>query len=53
MFEFHRGFIERYRLGRLVEVMTRNGLDLPTALQVIRYHRDRGTVALLEQEWLS
>jgi hypothetical protein len=53
MFDWIVSARRRWRLGRLVEVMTRNGLDLPTALQVIRYHRDRGTVALLEQEWLS
>jgi len=43
----------RWRFGRLVEAMTRNGVDLVTALDVIRHHRERGTLGLLEQEWLS
>jgi hypothetical protein len=43
----------RWRLGRLVEAMTRNGVDLPTTLTVIRYHQERRTLNLLEQEWLS
>jgi hypothetical protein len=43
----------RWRLGRLVEAMTRNGVDLPTALSAIAHHRQKGTLRLLEQEWLS
>lgn len=43
----------RWRYGRLIEVMTRNGVTLPVAIRVVRHHRDRGTLRLLEQEWLS
>lgn len=43
----------RWRFGRLVEAMTRHGVSLPIAIDIVRFHRERGTLGLLEQEWLS
>jgi hypothetical protein len=43
----------QFRLNRLLRAMTREGLTTNQALWAIERHIDQGTIALLEQEWLS